>query len=80
MVSKDIFIMVSSRCGLNSLHLKLLKLINEYNIIVNINKSKVIIPINNKKLISEEKVILEDDEFDVVQYFNYLCYFISFNL
>ena len=35
---------------------------------------------NNNKFISEEKLKLGDDEFDVVPYFNCLGYFKRFNL
>ena len=35
---------------------------------------------NNNKFISEEKLKLGDDEFDVVPHFNYYGHFKSFNL
>ena len=53
---------------------------NEHNLKVNINKSKIMVFSNNNKFISEEKLKLGDDEFDVVPYFNYLGHFISLNL
>ena len=41
--------MTSSKCGLNCLYLKLLKLINEHNLKIKVNKSKIMKLINNKK-------------------------------
>ena len=76
----DMVIMASSRYGLNCLYLEFLKLINEHNLKININKSKIMIFTNNRKYISETKLKLGDDDFEVVPYFNYLGHFISFNL
>ena len=53
---------------------------NEHNLKVNINKSKIMVFSNNNKFISEEKLKLGDDEFNVVPYLNYLGHFLSFNL
>ena len=76
----DIVIFCNSYFGLELIYKKFLNLSDSHNLKVNVSKSKVMIFCKKRSFISEQRLHLGEDEFEIVSNFNYLGHNISFNL